>query len=119
MRNLKTEEKPLVSWLLLMAGRSEAVDELMVAEMLDARMGSLRFHSQSAERHFNGTVSEGEFSDADGVLVIAALHVDTQGHLYELDVWRTDFQSLQRWPEVHQITRSSSSSFRRTASGSR
>lgn len=104
MRNLKAKEKPLVAWLLSQAKKSKAVDELLVTEMPDGGMGSLNFHSQSAERHFNGAVAEGQFRDADGVLVIVTLNVDTEGNLYELDVWRTDFEPLQRWPEVHEIS---------------
>ena len=38
------------------------------------------------------------FTDEDGVKVIASLNVDSDGHLFELDIWKTDFSPLLRIP---------------------
>jgi hypothetical protein len=35
------------------------------------------------------------FKDIDGTPVSAALNVDQQGNLYELDIWKVDFSPTQ------------------------
>lgn len=119
MRKLQPKEKPLIAWLLSSAGRSDAIDELMVSEMSDGGMGSLRFYSQTPERELGGTSAEATFDDIDGVLVLASLNIDTLGNLYEIDMWRTDFNPIKRWPDTHQISPPPNPSLQRSAFGAR
>ncbi|WP_421750901.1 DUF6984 family protein [Croceimicrobium sp.] len=39
--------------------------------------------------------------DADGVEVIATLYLDKDGSLFELDLWKTNFEPLLILPEKH------------------
>ena len=48
---------------------------------------------------FGKQVSELQFVDQDGIDVLVSLYVDTQGEIFELDVWKTDFSQLIRFPE--------------------
>jgi hypothetical protein len=45
-----------------------------------------------------GRVAEWTFKDGDDVEVLASLNVDREDHLFELDVWKTDFAPLVRLP---------------------
>ena len=81
------------------------LEPALVEEMNDGGMGSLRFLSRpKAERRFGAMVAEAEFYDEDGVVVSAAVNVDQWGDLYELDIWKTDFTALKRWPNADEIT---------------
>lgn len=66
----------------------------VVESMVDGGMGSIRFGvaaTGSSPRHLGEVAAQGEFSDHDGVLVSFAVNLDTEGRLFELDVWRVDF----------------------------
>lgn len=75
---------------------------VLVSPMTDGGMGSLRLH-------FGGRVEQGsafgrrgaelQFTDADGVEVIASLNLDAKGKPFEMDVWKTDFAPLVQIPE--------------------
>jgi len=39
------------------------------------------------------------FTDNDGVRVIASLNMDSNGNLFEMDIWKTDFSSLINIPD--------------------
>lgn len=67
---------------------------IQVEEMNDGGMGSLKLYlttSTSGENKFGRSISEYEFDDIDEVKVIASLIIDSDGILYELDIWKTDF----------------------------
>lgn len=49
---------------------------------------------------FGGQVAEYQFTDADGVEVLASLNVDQDGRPFELDMWKTDFSPLIRIPDI-------------------
>ena len=40
-----------------------------------------------------------QFTDDDGVEVVASLNLDQHGNLHELDMWKTDFGKLIRIPD--------------------
>mgnify|MGYP006389328235 FL=1 len=42
--------------------------------------------------------SECSFLDEDGMVVFAALNLDKNGKLFELDLWRVDFNPLKTLP---------------------
>ena len=66
--------------------------------MKDGGMGSLLFYSKTKEPKFGKTAAEYWFKDSDGIDVTARLNLDQNGELYELDVWKTDFSKLKKWP---------------------
>ena len=75
---------------------------LKVADMDDDGMGSLRLFptgSFAPNARFGKRASACQFTDVDGVEVIASLNFDQYGNLYELDIWRTDFGKLIRIPD--------------------
>ena len=47
-----------------------------------------------ADRKFGKRINDFQFTDADGVEVIASLHIDSDGDLFELDIWKTDHGKL-------------------------
>jgi len=102
MRELTSTELQLVRFLL--SGKSDArsVSE-PVQEMNDGGMGSLLFNGPSGRR-YGSTLAEAEFHDADGTVVLVALNLDTNGELFELDIWKVDFSPLIRIPSPDQIT---------------
>jgi hypothetical protein len=69
-----------------------------VQEMADGGMGSLRFVCERSDRRFGSSIAEAEFVDDDGVLVRIVVNVDERGELFELDIWKSDFSSLKRFP---------------------
>jgi hypothetical protein len=106
LRNPSRQELALVRALL--QGKPETVhfidtlDDLFVKQMNDGGMGSLSLVPrglENASRLLGKQLVLGEFADSDGVPVSVAINVDSQGQLYELDVWKVDFAALLAWPD--------------------
>ena len=73
----------------------------VVEPMADGDMGSIRFASCSNSdepRSLGRTIVQGEFDDSDDVLVSFTITVDNNKELFELDLWRVDFEPLQSLP---------------------
>ena len=73
----------------------------MVEPMADGGMGSLRFAAPACEgsqRRLGEVFAEGAFTDRDGMPVSFSVNLDDCGGLFELDIWRVDFESLQSLP---------------------
>lgn len=75
---------------------------VFVQAMNDGGMGSLRFVGAAGCR-FGGKVAEAEFKDEDGTLVLATLYVDQYGDLFELDIFKGDFNRLISIPSVENM----------------
>jgi hypothetical protein len=103
MRSLSEGERRVVSHLIAAAGFAAEVAALRATPMDDGGMGSLRFSSATDSPRFGAVLGEAWFMDADSVPVSAALYVDQNGSLFELDVWKVNFSPLRRWPEAHHI----------------
>lgn len=76
---------------------------LLVRPTDDGGMGSLYLFPQGnviEGRLFGAQISDFQFADLDGVQVIASLNVDNHGNLFELDIWRTDFGKLLKFPDL-------------------
>jgi hypothetical protein len=101
MLKVLLQSKPSPSSFLL-----ESVNELRAIEMNDGGMGSLLLIPKGAEsknRSFGQQLALGEFTDLDGVPVSVALNTDSDGYLYELDVWKVNFSPLLAWPDPADI----------------
>jgi hypothetical protein len=78
-------------------------DGLIVCSMDDGEMGSLYLFPQGKvieNRTFGEQVSDLQFADLDGVDVIASLNVDSDGNLFELDIWKTNYGELLKFPNL-------------------
>jgi len=76
-------------------------DELLVSSMKDGNMGSLNLFPLGTigkKRTLGFCISQWEFTDDDGIKVLVSLNVDTEGELFELDVWKTNFEPLVKFP---------------------
>lgn len=108
LRNPTPEEENLILLLLSESDRRDlisSIDHLKVENMDDGEMGSLKLHSSAlcdadTQRLFGAALSEYCFDDEDGVKVIATLNLDQGGHLFELDVWKTNFEKLIGFPSL-------------------
>lgn len=70
---------------------------LQVEDMNDGGMGSLKLAVPTSARPRSGRVAcraAVQFTDADGVEVVASLNADEDGMPFELDMWKTDFTAL-------------------------
>lgn len=76
---------------------------LLVCPMDDGEMGSLYLFPQgkiNESRKLGRQISEFQFTDIDGVEVIASLNVDVDGVLFELDIWKTNFEKFVKLPDL-------------------
>jgi hypothetical protein len=78
------------------------IESLQVLEMNDGGMGSLRFvryeGSEEKKRSMGNCLSEIEFNDEVGTPILVSLNSDLEGHLFELDIWRLDFNPVINYP---------------------
>jgi len=101
-RNLNKQEIALIQRLLEISDRNEQLinlQSLEVQEMSDGGMGSLYIvnpQKPSGQRTFGCRIAEFQYKDADEVPIIASLNVDEDGDLYEVDVWRVDYNPVIR-----------------------
>ncbi len=75
---------------------------LGVRHIDDGGMGSLEIVAPSSRRAGSATtvcLAAVQFTDSDGVEVIASLYADERGVPFELDVWKTDISLLRCIPE--------------------
>lgn len=73
-----------------------------VRDMDDGGMGSLIFACDGPQ-FLGSCLVEAEYVDCDGVAVKIALNADTNGRLYELDIWKVDFAPLQEYPAFERV----------------
>jgi len=81
-----------------------SLETRVVEDIDDGGMGSVRFASPDNQmRRLGKTVAEAEFIDEDGILVSAAVNLDSGGDLFELDMWKTDYSPLKKYPKLKNI----------------
>jgi hypothetical protein len=71
--------------------------------MQDGGMGGIRFVRPDIRR-FGRELTEAQYLDSDGVLVIISINADDQGDLFELDFWKVDFSPLKQYPKPENVT---------------
>ena len=105
IRNLTPKEECLLGLLVKKSSMSfpnNWKENLLVQTMKDAGMVSLVLFPESIveeKRRFGKCISEFQFIDQDGVVVIASLNIDDKGKLFELDMWKTDYSPLINIPD--------------------
>jgi hypothetical protein len=98
------EEEALIDFLIKKSLRNFSSNwkaKITVQPMNDGGMGSLVIctkDKKEQERRFGEQISEYCFTDQDGIDVIVSLNVDNNGNLFELDIWKTDFTPLIKFP---------------------
>lgn len=103
-RKILERERLLLNFLIDKAVenvKSNWESNLLVSPMNDGQMGSLELLPngiKNKDRVFGAQISECQFKDKDGTLVIASLYLDNFGELFELDIWKTDFSPLIEIP---------------------
>jgi hypothetical protein len=102
-RKLTTQEENLLEVLIVKSDCffPDWKKEILAIEMNDGEMGSLKLFPKGildSNRIFGKQVSEVTFLDSDGVMVIASLNIDSKGELFELDIWKTNFGKLNKFP---------------------
>jgi len=101
-RKLTQSEIDLISWMI--KDKTEAqyivpkLNTLMVEEMDDGGMGSLRVVSEE-NRVFLKDLAEVELYDQDGVLLFISVYLDNNNDFFELDVWKADYSPLIKFPD--------------------
>lgn len=105
LRKLSDRERVVVEALLEWAPSEwrelmGKLDVVRVREMDDGGMGSLRFECAEslANRTLGPRIAGAEFEDEDGVPVSIVLNADQDHQLFELDVWKVNFDRLMAWP---------------------
>ena len=81
--------------------KDEYLSNLLVTELNDGKMGGLLLYPNgiiNKNRIFGKRIAEYQFKDIDGVDVIVSLNVDSNGLLFELDIWKTNFEELIQLP---------------------
>lgn len=104
---LQEKERSLLKHLMEMGGigspSQEWLSEVTVRDLDDGGMGSFTI-VQPENRGFSHLLSEVEFSDADGVRVLASLYVDADEAPCEVDIWKVDFSTLISLPDFEGIS---------------
>jgi len=101
IRKINNTEKAILEYLVKQSSLqlpNEWNQNLFVQPMDDGGMGSFLIYQNESEvvtqRNFGKQVSEFEFVDDDGVLVLVTLYVDEESKLLEVDVWKTDYNPV-------------------------
>lgn len=104
LRSITIQERILLNHLINISNYS--IDEnwkekIRVRFLNDGNMGSLELFINDdfeEDRIFNKQIAECDFFDSDGIKIIVSLNIDTNGNLFELDIWKTDFSPLIKIP---------------------
>ncbi len=102
LRRPNTDELRLLEALAKLA-RMEGAEawllSLMVRDMPDGGMGSLELQAQPPKvRRAIVCLAAVQFTESDGVEVIASLYANEDCVPVELDMWKTDFGELKKIP---------------------
>ena len=107
-RKFSTGEEMLLDFLIKKSKLKLPLNwknNLMVQTMNDSGMGSLRLFpdgEDNSNRILGEKAGECFFIDKDNIKVIATLNLDEKGELFELDIWKTDFNPLIQIPNTFQ-----------------
>jgi len=99
-RRLSQQERKLLALLIKKSNRTfdpSWKTKMIVRPMKDGGMGSLVLYPDGVfvnGRSYGRFVSDYMFKDKDNVDVLASLYVDKSGKLYELGMWKVNFEPL-------------------------
>ena len=104
-RALRSDERSVLVALIASSDTTlgEQLSDAVVRDAEDGTLGIRFVRPVDGHMRFFKTVASAEFIDEDGVPVSAALHVDKDGRLMELDFWKADFSRVMRYPTAGQL----------------
>jgi hypothetical protein len=106
MRQLRKEEYDLIAYMLRDKPEFESfidkdLKDSMVEEMNDGGMGSLKFLSVSNVKSImKDEVARIDLRDVDNIPLSITLNTNTDGEIYEMDVFKGDFSHLKKFPTI-------------------
>jgi hypothetical protein len=101
LRPIRPEERALIEHLLsLVKGGARYTIPKEVEKLGDTGV------QLSSRGEHKADLIEADYKDTDGRDVIITLTTNQYDELFELDIWKTDFSSLQRYPEPGKVKRS-------------
>lgn len=98
-RNISSQEIGLIRKILEDVGLALPLPPTgtQIRPLPDGDMGSFSFDLGDT-RSYSSTVGHLTFLDSDGKRVLATLHLDGAGDLYELDLLKSDFSPVETIP---------------------
>src|SRR5436305_1912821 len=97
-RPIRPEERALIEHLL---GLIKGGNRYRIPQEVD-NLGDTGIQLSSRGEHADDLV-EADYKDTDGRDVLITLTTNQYDELYELDIWKTDFSPLQRYPEPDKV----------------
>jgi len=101
IRKINKTEKAILEYLIKQASLQmpdKWCQNLLIQPMDDGGMGSFLIFQDASDvgvkKKFGKQISEFEFVDGDGVLVLVSLNVDDENKPFEVDVWKTDYSPV-------------------------
>src|SRR5271169_5116901 len=103
LRPLRTDERELLQALLSGVWSAPEIAkrlaQVVVQQMSDGGMGSVRFvNSASEKRLFGREAVAADYIDSDGIPVDITVSLDQERDLFEIDFWKVNFSPLLRYP---------------------
>ncbi|WP_299363502.1 hypothetical protein [Winogradskyella sp.] len=105
-RDIRKDEKEIINALLDKVSLSQLKiqESAVVEDLKDGQMGSIRFvNNNSLNRKYGKRLIEVEYVDLDNIPVYISLTLDNKDKLYELDIWKVDFNPLIKYPTPHEL----------------
>jgi hypothetical protein len=103
LRPIRPEERTLIEHLLSLVKGGQ---RYKIPEEVE-NLGETGVQLSSRGEHANDLV-EADYKDTDGRDVLITLTTNQHDELYELDIWKTDFSPLQRYPMPDKVRLSAS-----------
>lgn len=100
MRQLREREKDLISFLLSLKSLEIDISNLAVEDYPKTNSNSIWFKGSKpmSQRKNQQSLVLATFLDNDNIPISVHLSVDSDGELYELDIWKVDFSEINTYP---------------------
>jgi hypothetical protein len=101
-RFLCQEEKHLVRDLVERTRKGnevlDSLDAIKVVDLSDGGMGSIRTVPLDNQKRKAIPIASANYYDRDDILISVQITCDESGRLFEIDIWKTDFSPVIRYP---------------------
>src|SRR5436190_3582536 len=103
-RFLRQDEKDLVRQLVETTRRGNEVlaslDSIKAYDLSDGDMRSVKTMPQDdRETRRAVPIASANYVDSDNVAISVQINCDETGRLFEIDIWKTDFSTIIRYPK--------------------
>jgi hypothetical protein len=107
-RFLRQEEADLLSAMLERHALGPSllvdIDQRRVRDLRDGDMGSIEFLGEVPDQPRRAEcIAEADYMDSDRTPVSIVINVDQRRELFELDIWKVDFNQLRTYPSARTI----------------